>query len=121
MRAAPASAATSQAVSSGLPQLGSGCHTRAVIDRDDLRGKLASANDWVRDECIALSDVAFGLGCEAEPEGGAGVGFRLSGHFTVRLHPKREHIAVGLPVWMRLDVEALTHALREQRRTAWLN
>jgi hypothetical protein len=92
-----------------------------VSDRIDLEGKLAGASDWVRDEFGFIGDLAGELGCEVHPESGPGLAFRVRDQVIARAHPKGAHIGVGLPDWMRPDVQALTGALRDQRGFAWFN
>lgn len=90
-------------------------------DRNDLEGKLAAASEWVRDEFGFIADLAGELGCEMRPESGPGLAFRVRDRVIARAHPKGTHIGVGLPDWMRPDVQALTGALRDQRGFAWFN
>ena len=89
--------------------------------RWDLDAKLLAATDWVRDEYAALAQIADELGCQAVTESGPGISFRLDGRLVVRLHPKRNHVALGLPNDLRGEVDTLTGALRDQRGDAWLN
>lgn len=92
-----------------------------VNGRWDLDAKLLAAIDWVRDEYGALAQSADELGCQAVTESGPGTSFRLDGRPVIRLHPKRNHVALGFPDDLRGDVETLTGALRAQRGGAWLN
>jgi hypothetical protein len=92
-----------------------------VTDRYDLNAKLVSATDWVRGEFAYISDAAAGLGCNSRLESGPGHSFRIDDRMIVRVHPKRRHIALGLPDRLRPDVHALTQALRDQRGEAWFN
>jgi hypothetical protein len=95
--------------------------TRVVADRKDLQAKLAAASDWVRAEFNYIIDTAAGLGCQARLESGPGLAFRIDVYTIARAHPKLSHIAVGLPDWMRAEVQALTDALRAQQGFAWFN
>ena len=89
--------------------------------RRDLDAKLLAATDWVRDEYAALAQIADEVGCQAVTESGPGISFRLDGRLVVRLHPKRNHVALGFPDDLRGEVDTLTGALRAQRGGAWLN
>ncbi len=92
-----------------------------MVDRRDLEGALLRATDWVQAEYAYIEDVAVGMGCEKRLESGPGVAFRLEGKVICRAHPKRDHLAVGLPDRMRSDVQALTLVLRAQKLFAWFN
>jgi len=92
-----------------------------VVDRRDLEGALLRATDWVQAEYAYIEDVAVGMGCEKRLESGPGVALRLDGKVIFRAHPKRDHLAVGLPDRMRSDVQALTLVLRAQKFFAWFN
>ncbi len=89
-----------------------------VVDRRDLEGALLRATDWVQAEYAYIEDVAVGMGCEKRLESGPGVALRLDGKVICRAHPKRDHLAVGLPDRMRSDVQALTLVLRAQKSFA---
>ncbi len=92
-----------------------------MVDRRDLEGALLRATDWVQAEYAYIEDIAVGMGCEKRLESGPGVAFRLEGKVICRAHPKRDHLAVGLPDRMRSDVQALTLVLRAQKGLAWFN
>ena len=71
-----------------------------------------------RAEYAYIEDVAVGMGCEKRLESGPGVALRLDGKVIFRAHPKRDHLALGLPDRMRSDVQALTLVLRAQKSFA---
>ena len=89
--------------------------------RNDVETKLSSVDEWVRAEFGFVSDLMAAVGCESRDESGPGRSFSLGGRTVLRVHPKRHHLALGFPDSLRLDVDALTHALRGQQGAAWLN
>ena len=75
----------------------------------------------MRDEFSFVSDLMAAVECDSRDESGPGRSFSLGGRTILRAHPKRRHLALGFHDSLRADVEALTHALRDQRGAAWLN
>jgi len=92
-----------------------------VGSRNDVEAKLGLVDRWVRDEFSFVSDLMAAVECDSRDESGPGRSFSLGGRTILRAHPKRRHLALGFHDSLRADVEALTHALRDQRGAAWLN
>lgn len=90
-------------------------------DRHNVEAKLAIVDEWVRTEFLAASEAMESVQTTSTDESGPGRHFRQGRRTIVRLHPKQHHLAVGLPMALRADVEALTGALRAQQDASWFN
>lgn len=91
------------------------------MTESSMTAKLAGVDGWVRAELAALSELAEAHGCVPQEEAGPGRAYRWDGRVVLRLHPKKHHLGVAFPDALRADVAALTGALREQRRAAWVS
>lgn len=91
-----------------------------MANRRTLQEQLGLSRQWVRDEWSFVSDLMAELGCAGSDESGPGRCFRLCGVRVVRVHPKRGHLALGFPEFLRADVDALNAVPRAQKDAVWL-
>ncbi len=92
-----------------------------MIIRPDLETKLASADDWVRQQFRFLDEMLVQAGCESRDVSGPGRIYSRHGELVVRSDPKLHWLGLGFPDQMREDVRTSPCALRAQQGLAWFN
>ncbi len=91
------------------------------MSRPELETKLASADDWVRQQFRFLDEMLLQAGCESREVSGPGRVYGRHGQLVLRSDPKLHWLGLGFPDQMREDVRTSTHALRAQQGLAWFN